>query len=225
MKNTPVVFISVIFALLAGCSSIPNRVVPNELGIKQVPGKSADHPAEYVFCDIKGGAWGCEEVTPKTSFKKSSTEKGSEQPITSVVQKAIKNLSQDVRIKEKNSVKKTSSFNQKDVPTIPPITSVYFGFDSSVLSASAKTSLLDVLKKIDGKTIELHGYTDNVGAEKYNNWLGFRRANKVKEFFTKTKSSASQIDPFGHGLCCYSEPNGTEEQRAKNRRVEIYIVD
>ena len=218
-------FISVIFVLLAGCSSIPNRVVPNALGIKQVPGKSADHPAEYVFCDIKGGAWGCEQVTPKTPFQKSSAEKGSEQPITSVVQKAIKNLSKDARIKEKDNVKKTSSFNQKDVPTIPPIASVYFGFDSSILSASAKISLLDELKKLDGKTIELHGYTDNVGTEKYNNWLGVRRANIVKEFFNKANSSASQIDAFGHGLCCYSEPNGTEEQRAKNRRVEIYIID
>src|SRR5690606_39311023 len=70
VKSTPSAFISVIFALLAaGCTNLPNREIPHELGVKQVPGMAEGHPAEYVFCDMQGGARGWEAATPRKHIK------------------------------------------------------------------------------------------------------------------------------------------------------------
>lgn len=218
VKGTPSAFISVIFALLtAGCTSLPNREIPHELGVKQVPGMAEGHPAEYVFCDMKGGAWGCEEATPKTPIKYVAVDHGDTTPITDAIKGAIKGLA--------SAATEGANFSEKAVPNVPPVAVVYFDFDSSIIKADAKLTLLDALVKLEGRSIELHGYTDNVGSETYNNWLGLRRAKKVKEFFEMANSTATQIDAYGHGLCCYAEPNGTDEQRAKNRRVEIYVTD
>lgn len=242
VKSTPSAFISVIFALLAaGCTSLPNREIPHELGVKQVPGMAEGHPAEYVFCDMKGGAWGCEEATPKTPIKYVAVDHGDTTPITDAIKGAIKGAASAATEAAAEAVTGTASNTQpaltpganeeqakaseKAVPNVPPIAVVYFDFDSSIIKADAKLTLLDALVDLEGKSVELHGYTDNVGSETYNNWLGLRRANKVKEFFKMANSTATQIEAYGHGLCCYAAPNGTDEQRAKNRRVEIYVTD
>ena len=243
VKNTPRAFITVIFALLAvGCTTkLPNREIPHEMGVKQIQGKDENHPAEYVFCDMKGGAWGCEEATPKTPIKYLAVDHGETTPITDAVKNVIGSVAPAVAENKHNVVAEVaenpsistmavdadikSNAIEKSIPNVPAIAVIYFDFDSSVIKADAKLELLDVVEKISGKKVELHGYTDNVGTETYNNWLGLRRANRVKAFFEMAKSSATQIDVFGHGLCCYIEPNGSDEQRAKNRRVEIYVTD
>lgn len=242
VKSTPSAFISVIFALLAaGCTSLPNREIPHELGVKQVPGMAEGHPAEYVFCNMKGGAWGCEEATPKTPIKYVAVDHGDTTPITDAIKGAIKGLASaategateavaDATANTQPAITRSvndsqANFSEKAVPNIPPVAVIYFDFDSSIINADAKLTLLDAFVKLEGKSIELHGYTDNVGSETYNNWLGLRRAKKVKEFFEMANSTAAQIEAYGHGLCCYAAPNGTDEQRAKNRRVEIYVTD
>lgn len=240
VKSTPSAFISVIFALLAaGCTSLPNREVPHELGVKQVPGKSEGHPAEFVFCDMNGGAWSCEAATPKTPVSFVSVKHSDDKPITGIVRDSLKVATSDGGVSALDKQKQTSSSqrktdskkspsqpeNTKAVPAVPPVAVVYFDFDSSVITADAKLTLLAALDELSSKGVEIHGYTDNVGSEPYNNWLGLRRANKVKDFFETAKSTATQIEAYGHGLCCYAEPNGTAEQRAKNRRVEVYAVD
>ena len=183
------------------------------------------HPAEYVFCDMKGGFWGCEEATPKTPIKYVAVEHGDTTPITDAVKGVIKGAANTQIAVTPGSNEEPAESNEKPVSSVPPIAVVYFDFDSSIIKADAKLTLLDALVDLEGKSVELHGYTDNVGSETYNNWLGLRRANKVKEFFKTANSTATQIEAYGHGLCCYAAPNGTDEQRAKNRRVEIYVTD
>lgn len=208
---------------MVGCTSLPNRQIPSELGVKQVPGKLDGEPAEYVFCDMNGGAWGCESATPKTPIQYVAVNHGDSTPITDAVKGAIKGVSSA----ESNEIiaSETGNVEEKEVPDVPPVATIYFNFDSSALNADSKILLLDVLEKINGSNVEIHGYTDNVGSEQYNDWLGLRRAEKVKEFFSTAKANPLKIDSFGHGRCCYAVPNGTDEQRAKNRRVEIYLVE
>jgi chemotaxis protein MotB len=91
----------------------------------------------------------------------------------------------------------------------------------------------EVLKKMPDKMIRVEGHTDDVPiAEKSkykfpNNWsLGARRAvNVVTYFIEKVK-----IDPARLEVVSYSKyrplfPNNSAENRAKNRRIEIVVLN
>lgn len=203
---------------MAGCSSLPNREVPHELGVKQVPGVSEQHPSEFVFCDMNGGAWGCEKTTPKTPVSYVPVSSGKEKPITDLVKDAIKGIAD-------GAAQSVGDVASNAIPNTEPTGVVFFDFDSSVLNANSKITLLNILPQTSGKKVLIHGYTDSVGSENYNDQLGLNRAESVRDFFIKAKSNAAELETFGNGLCCYLEPNRTEEQRAKNRRVEIFVVN
>lgn len=212
-------YISAIFAfLIVGCTNLPSREVPNELGVKQVPGASEEHPSEFVFCDMNGGAWGCEKTTPKTPVSYILVDSGDDKPISDLVKGAIKEISG-------SSAQSVENMAISAISGLEPLEIVFFDFDSAELNAKAKITLLNILPEISGKKILINGYTDSVGSESYNKQLGLSRAQSVKDFFIKAKSDATEIETFGNGLCCYLEPNRTEEQRAKNRRVEIFVVN
>lgn len=234
--------------LLVGCeglSGLPSRETPIPMSVKQIPGVNDSHPSEYVLCDIKGGAWGCDTLTPKNNYSSvvtNSTESISRQEkisISKLVNNAIKQVAPPIQASvnnkkvvtqssvsgegDKNTSNQTSK--TKSVPLIPPIAVIYFDFDSSVLNKDGDLVLSSVLEDLPGKSVELHGYTDNIGSEAYNTNLGLDRAISVKTYFEKLGSNITNIQAYGHGLCCYVGPNTTSDQRAKNRRVEIYIAD
>ena len=158
------------------------------------------------------GAWRCESVTTKT-------------PINYLVKKAEPEKQITKVIKKEHLIykKSTHSVIEKVVPNASPIAVIYFDFDRFVLKPEDKISLLDSIAFIGDKPIELHGYADSIGDKNYNHFLGLQRANKIKDFYLKTGISPSKVAVYGHGFCCYSEPNETKEQRAKSRRVEIYL--
>ena len=90
-----------------------------------------------------------------------------------------------------------------------------------------------ILKNVPDKTIRIEGHTDDVPIgqkimEKYpTNWeLGAARASNVAEFFRKE----SGIDPKRMTVVSYSMyrplvPHTTKENKAKNRRIEIVLLD
>jgi outer membrane protein OmpA-like peptidoglycan-associated protein len=233
-NSTRSAFIGAISVLLAaGCTTLtlPSRELPHELGVKQVPGRDESHPTEYVFCDINGGAWACETVTPKTPIQTLSVEPAGDQPMTRAVHEAIKSLpvgpSRDSvpTVAGAAAAMPTTPGNQATQNKASPIAVIHFDFNSLDLKADAKLTLLEVLGKVSGKTVALHGYTDSLGNTRYNRELSLRRANAVKAFFETAHTTAAWITTFGHGSCCTAVPNGTEAQRAENRRVEIVLID
>jgi len=82
---------------------------------------------------------------------------------------------------------------------------------------------VQILQENPQTTIDIFGHTDNVGSLRYNQKLSTDRANSVANFLTEMGVDRRQIRRIvGRN---YSEPvddNGTEEGRAKNRRVEIW---
>jgi chemotaxis protein MotB len=90
-----------------------------------------------------------------------------------------------------------------------------------------------ILKNVPDKTIRIEGHTDDIPIgqkiiEKYpTNWeLGAARAANVAEFFRKDVG----IDPKRMSVVSYSMyrpivPHTTKENRAKNRRIEIILLD
>jgi outer membrane protein OmpA-like peptidoglycan-associated protein len=108
------------------------------------------------------------------------------------------------------------------IPAGAPVVTVYFDFNSSILSGKASTELLSALDKLKGKNLSVHGFTDWTGTYEYNSWLAQRRADRVSEYVSKFAGSSAA---FGHGLCCYTGSNETLDGRASNRRVDIYVIE
>ena len=104
---------------------------------------------------------------------------------------------------------------------------ILFGFNSSTLSAEAKAALTEfaeVLKATPDADVAILGHTDNVGTEKANQSVSEKRAKAVADFLTAQAVPATQIkDVLGMS---YNQPvasNDTEEGKAQNRRVEVYM--
>jgi outer membrane protein OmpA-like peptidoglycan-associated protein len=102
---------------------------------------------------------------------------------------------------------------------------VYFDTDKDVVKSESQPTLDEIAKLLKSEpSLRLHvvGHTDNQGKPEYNLELSRRRAaNVVRELTTKMGVSASRLDSFGCGLYSPVAPNGTEDGRAKNRRVEL----
>lgn len=83
---------------------------------------------------------------------------------------------------------------------------------------------VDTLQRYPAVTVELHGHTDSIGTEAYNQTLSERRAQIVYEYLTGHGIDASRITAVkGFGE---SEPiatNKTADGRARNRRTELSV--
>ena len=106
--------------------------------------------------------------------------------------------------------------------------SVRFDFDKSDIKPEYRDTLnriAGILMTLKGYTINVYGYTDDVGTQPYNLQLSERRAEAVRNFLVQAGIAPTIMNTKGFGK---SDPrvSGTGEQaRAANRRVEIGIVD
>jgi outer membrane protein OmpA-like peptidoglycan-associated protein len=68
---------------------------------------------------------------------------------------------------------------------------------------------------------EIGGHTDNVGKHAYNVKLSGERAAAVKAWLVAHGVQAGRLRTAGYGDSRPLVPNTTDENRAKNRRVEL----
>ncbi len=71
--------------------------------------------------------------------------------------------------------------------------------------------------------VEIQGYTDNIGSEKYNQKLSERRAETVKNFLVAKGVDASRLKTVGYGESKPIMDNKTADGRALNRRIEFQV--
>ncbi|WP_108425298.1 OmpA family protein [Flagellimonas amoyensis] len=108
--------------------------------------------------------------------------------------------------------------------------SVLFEFGKYELRPEAEALLKELIPQIAeiGKgTIIVEGHTDNVGSVQANNKLSEQRANSVGVLLkTLMKATATQFkwEIKGHGDGQPIAPNDSDENRQKNRRVELLIL-
>jgi outer membrane protein OmpA-like peptidoglycan-associated protein len=104
---------------------------------------------------------------------------------------------------------------------------ILFGFNSSSLSDEAKVALTDfaeVLKTTPDADVAILGHTDNVGSDKANQSVSEKRAKAVANFLVEQGAVATQIkDVLGMSHTQPIASNDTEEGKAQNRRVEVYM--
>jgi OOP family OmpA-OmpF porin len=106
--------------------------------------------------------------------------------------------------------------------------SVRFDFDKSDIKPEYRDILnriAGILMTLEGYTINVYGYTDDVGTQAYNLQLSQRRAEAVRDFLVHAGISPALMSAKGFGKSDPRVPGDSEQARAANRRVEIGIVD
>jgi outer membrane protein OmpA-like peptidoglycan-associated protein len=84
--------------------------------------------------------------------------------------------------------------------------------------------MIEELKKNPAVNIELDGHTDNQGDQALNLALSQSRVETVKAYFVEKGIDSKRITTKAFGGSKPVAPNDTEENRKKNRRVEIVII-
>ncbi|WP_108813731.1 OmpA family protein [Loktanella sp. Alg231-35] len=120
-----------------------------------------------------------------------------------------------------------------EVDAMVMLSDVLFSFGDASLEASSLETLRGVADKLDGVTaIEITGHTDAIGDESFNEALGQRRADAVRDWLiANTDLAAEVVTSRGVGETDPIAPNLTEDGadnpagRAQNRRVEFTLPD
>jgi outer membrane protein OmpA-like peptidoglycan-associated protein len=73
--------------------------------------------------------------------------------------------------------------------------------------------------------IEIAAHTDDVGTQEYNARLSDKRAASVVRFLTENAIAVDRLQAKGYGKLQPIVPNTSAENRAKNRRVEVRIIE
>ena len=103
---------------------------------------------------------------------------------------------------------------------------VLFDFDKSNVKPEAGAildRLVAFMNENKDKKVNLSGYTDNIGTERYNQGLSERRVNSVKDYVVKKGVDGGRVSGQGFGESKPIADNKTAAGRAKNRRVEIKV--
>ncbi len=106
------------------------------------------------------------------------------------------------------------------------INNIFFEFNKSELLSYSNPELkrlARLLKKMNLK-VEISGHTDNVGSDDVNHKLSLARAESVKAFLEQQGCDGNNITTKGYGKDKPIADNETEEGRAKNRRVEMKVI-
>ena len=101
---------------------------------------------------------------------------------------------------------------------------VNFDFNKAVLRQDSTPMLRQIQALFAGApsfSAEVSGHTDNIGAPAYNLKLSDARAAAVKAWLVQQGIAPARITSRGYGDTRPLAPNTTDENRFKNRRVEL----
>ena len=82
-----------------------------------------------------------------------------------------------------------------------------------------------VLMSVQGYSISIYGYTDDVGTAEYNVKLSERRAQAVRDYLVQSGLDPKIITTKGFGKSDPRVHGDSAADRAANRRVEIGLVN
>jgi outer membrane protein OmpA-like peptidoglycan-associated protein len=107
--------------------------------------------------------------------------------------------------------------------------SVYFDFDKFSLNEKQVAEAVDFIKKTDStriESIQIFGYTDDVGKEAYNYKLSTKRATAIQNKFIENGIKSKiivTIEGKGRILIDDDIVENLPEKRSKNRRVDVVL--
>lgn len=140
----------------------------------------------------------------------------------------VGDVSQQNPLKYNQSSESPISVRTTDEGVTFSLDSILFDFNDSNLKPEAESAIqkiADILKKHPNREIRVAGHTDNIGKKEYNQKLSEDRAKSVlHQLVEKHKMDEGKISFKGFADTQPVVSNDTEENRAKNRRVEITLV-
>jgi type IX secretion system PorP/SprF family membrane protein len=101
-----------------------------------------------------------------------------------------------------------------------------YGFNETNLNDEAKSYLDDIAVMMQANLelkLRVTGHTDNIGTEEANQKISEERAKGVHDYLESIGIKADRLSYEGKGATEPLYKNNTEENRAKNRRVEFLI--
>ncbi|HEY4966263.1 MAG TPA: OmpA family protein [Puia sp.] len=123
---------------------------------------------------------------------------------------------------------------QMDIPLQPIeanasiiLKNIFFDINKYDLKPASQIELDDLIKLLKENplvTIQINGYTDNVGKPADNLLLSENRAKSVVSYLTSKGIDPKRLSYKGYGEAQPVSPNTTEEGRAKNRRTELKVL-
>ena len=108
---------------------------------------------------------------------------------------------------------------------------IYFNANEYLLLTDAERTLdkvIDIMNKAPFITIELSAHTDSKGNDQYNMDLSQKRAKAAVDYMLSKKIDTKRLKGVGYGESkiinrCKNGIECTEEEHAKNRRIEFKI--
>ena len=126
------------------------------------------------------------------------------------------------------------------IPRVPPVITdstpliVRFDFNESIILEEYNVSLdslAAMMARDENMVVEIGGYTDQLGDEKYNLNLSQKRADAAKKYIVdKYKTDGNRLTTKAYGECCPIEKetndDGTDNAAARklNRRLEFKLM-
>ena len=107
--------------------------------------------------------------------------------------------------------------------------SVYFDFDKFALNDKQVNEAVDFIKKTDStriESIQIFGYTDDIGKDDYNFKLSTNRATTIENALTENGVKSKIIVTIeGKGKILIDDDvlDNLPEKRSKNRRVDVVL--
>lgn len=104
---------------------------------------------------------------------------------------------------------------------------IYFQQSKAVILESSFPELerlATILSETPGLRIRVEGHTDNLGKPEGLKQLSEERADAIKQYLVAKGIVPDRIEIIGYGAAYPISSNESEDERAKNRRVEIHIT-
>jgi outer membrane protein OmpA-like peptidoglycan-associated protein len=131
-------------------------------------------------------------------------------------------------IKDSTAVDSLNKSLVPDLLVVPGTMLIYFAFDKSEFKSDALTDKYftesnSYLNQNPQARLSITGHTDAIGSDKYNQDLGYRRAQSVRHYLAGKGMPADKIIVESKGEKDPASDNNTESGRSKNRRATIII--
>ncbi|MGB5324063.1 MAG: OmpA family protein [Pseudomonadales bacterium] len=105
---------------------------------------------------------------------------------------------------------------------------INFETDSARLTGESQFKLIAYARSLaqyPGTIVQVGAHTDWIGSGAYNQSLSERRATSVVEFLVQSGVEKRQLRSVGYGETRPIADNNTRDGRARNRRVELSIIE
>ncbi|WP_052480813.1 OmpA family protein [Gilvimarinus agarilyticus] len=132
------------------------------------------------------------------------------------------------RAKKLESDLQNISTEQTERGLVLTLGNILFEVDKAEIKDGSERTLervADFLNEYPKRKVLIEGFTDNTGADSYNQNLSERRAASVQQSLVDAGVDSSRIRARGYGESHPVASNDSQAGRLQNRRVEIIIAD